>query len=1518
MSHRPGSSFVPSRFVLVLAVALAFSLAALPARAYEKRFTCGGDSDVLGPEEQWYMADVPYEESEDGAGFVGGDARSSGEPRHRFRGHVEPYHSCREGDFAYRFDVPPGDYRVTLGFAEFLVHGPGLRRFDILLEGETVETDLDVFEATGDMWEVLELRYLVHVEDGTLDVEFRPVEGAPFLSAIEVVDAAPEPGPPAPPAAPEVHEGIGAVLLHWAESPDTDLRGYRVYRADDPDGPFERIDTRTSLTPWFLDRDATDGELHWYRVTAVDLEGNESDPSPAVAAMPREEAEATLPVWHLTLDPDDLRELNSHVGSDDYVPACLEHDGITFDGSRTRYRGGIARKFAKKNWKVKLPGGEELDGRDTFNFNSDMWDAFLVRKRLAFRVHRDGGLVTPDVEPVDLFVNGEFHGVVQLVENVDEHFVENHDLDEGAELFKAEWDGNLSRRDDPTEYRRLYSQKNGTAEGYDRLQELIDAINGPQEDLADQIAEHVDLPEFIRYYAGLIFMSEWDSWNHNYYLLWEEDHPRWRFIPWDHDGSWGNSPWDPWSIYTLRAIDEGCMAHPGVGWNHLVDAYLRVWQFRKRHAQALRELMDADWSEDALAPLIDEYTSLVQHDGALDLRKYPWQDNGPLAAAAERLKRYVRERRAELLRQMETWEPSDEYFVYVNEYLVNNVTGHADEAGEHDPWIELYNAGPRDVDVSGMHLSDDPDQPEKWALPDGTVIPAGGFLLVWADGQPDQGPLHASFRLAGNEGKIVLSTRGTGEDNRIVQEATWHAAPADVARGMKDDGLYRWRWYVAPTPGESNAGGTINEPPRIRDTARRPPYPGPADDVLVTARVTDDGGLAAVTLRYRGQFAFWFDVEMFDDGAHGDGEAGDGVYGGTIPAQPAGIEVRYYVRAEDDRGLVTLDPPGGEDGAYSYRVGSPAPPLVINEFMAENESTIADEFGEYEDWVEIHNLGDADVDLTGMHLSDDPDVPNQWRFPVGTVIPAHGYLLVWCDNDIEQGPLHTNFKLSKKGETIGLYDTAERGYWAIDEHSFGKQKDDISEGRWPEGSDEWVAFPNPTPGAANQEPDWPPEIEDTARDPEEPAQHEDVVVTARVTDDHGLARVELYYDAGDGFVATPMHDDGEHGDGAAGDDVYGATIPGQPPGTNVRYYVEAEDTGGHVARDPEDAPDEAYSYRVGYDGPPLFVNEFLADNEDGIVDEAGEHEDWVELWNAGEEPVDLSGMYLTDDLAEPTKWRIPEGTVIEPGGFLLFWCDDDEDQGPLHTNFKLSKKGEEIGLFDTDENGNMQVDARVFGKQRTDVSEGRLPDGGAEWSHFSPPTPERTNALDGTVPGVTATPYNTVVDVTWKPHPDPSVTGYDVLGADSPDGPWEQLNDAPVAGPMLLFRDLGRENGRERWYRVRARAEDGRQSPGGDAVSATPQAGQTTPVTDLLVRREGNDVVLTWTEPTNDPALDRVEVFRDEAPLPDAEVDAGEHLYGEAAEPGRFVDTGAADPAGAPILYYEVRPVDADGLRATD
>ena len=136
----------------------------------------------------------------------------------------------------------------------------------------------------------------------------------------------------------------------------------------------------------------------------------------------------------------------------------------------------------------------------------------------------------------------------------------------------------------------------------------------------------------------------------------------------------------------------------------------------------------------------------------------------------------------------------------------------------------------------------------------------------------------------------------------------------------------------------------------------------------------------------------------------------------------------------------------------------------------------------------------------------------------------------------------------------------------------------------------------------------------------------------------------------------------------------------------------------------------------------------MADNTGFIADESGKYEDWIEIYNYGDEPVDIGGLYFTDDISIPKKYRIPPGndsTIIQPKSFILLWADDEWEEGIFHVEFKLSRKGEQVAIFDS--KGEMIIDSVSFNSQLPNKSWGRKSDNSTEWVEFDVPTPGKAN-----------------------------------------------------------------------------------------------------------------------------------------------------------------------------------------------
>lgn len=226
----------------------------------------------------------------------------------------------------------------------------------------------------------------------------------------------------------------------------------------------------------------------------------------------------------------------------------------------------------------------------------------------------------------------------------------------------------------------------------------------------------------------------------------------------------------------------------------------------------------------------------------------------------------------------------------------------------------------------------------------------------------------------------------------------------------------------------------------------------------------------------------------------------------------------------------------------------------------------------------------------------------------------------------------------------------------------------------------------------------------------------EILFEVQAFDDNQVAEVKLYLSKnGEPWDSVPISLDTDW----KGKYVYNVNQSGQ-----LEYYFEVTDDGGQSSYFPR--CQDGFLY-LGYQPVPgIVINEFLASNTNDLIDDYGENEDWIELYNISDETIDLSNLYLSDDVSNPNKWSLPN-VGLAPGEFEIIWADSDNGQGSLHTNFKLSKEGEFLGLFDSKENNYAPIDTFTFPSQDENKSYARLPNGVGDFTQSNYNTPGTNN-----------------------------------------------------------------------------------------------------------------------------------------------------------------------------------------------
>ena len=467
--------------------------------------------------------------------------------------------------------------------------------------------------------------------------------------------------------------------------------------------------------------------------------------------------------------------------------------------------------------------------------------------------------------------------------------------------------------------------------------------------------------------------------------------------------------------------------------------------------------------------------------------------------------------------------------------------------------------------------------------------------------------------------------------------------------------------------------------------------------------------------------------------------------------------------------------------------------LFINEIVASNNLDQMDEFFEFDDWMEIYNAGGI-LNLAGYYLSDDPLLLTKFQIPstnaaLTTALP-NSHIIFWCDNDdLTQGENHTNFTLKSGGETVFL--TAPDGLTIIDSVTYAPLASDISYGRTCDGCPNWQYFNNTTWDAANQE----------IINPNGELLFINEVQTLNTNTIHDL---EFEYDPwieiynpntfqvniggyviynGNLTYTIPTNNPIESiippggfrnlwfdNDLNQGVLHIGLDLPNQgtitmygPNGTSVvnqynynnipidQSWGRTTDGAANSIVFSQPTPTVTNSLFL-IAGENLFINEIMAKNLTTITDNFGEYEDWIEIYNPNDYPVNMSGYYMSDNPEVRNRWVIPssfpDSVTIPAQSWMLYYFDGDNNQGVLHADFSLSNGGEYAGLFSPD--GFSLIDEVQWGFVGADTSYGRQYDGDANWIQFLVSTPDASNGIN---PNGVDSPKNTEIQL----YPNPAI-----------------------------------------------------------------------------------------------------------------------------------------------------------------
>lgn len=779
---------------------VAATLATSSTDAGTARFNCGGDSLQVGS--VIYEADRTYTAA-NGAGSVGGTAYTTTlvENGGVMEGTDYPnlYLSARVGASEYCFDVPNGLYLLRLHFAELELHGPGFRKFSVIAEGKALLQDFEIF-AVAEKNYALTYQAAVAVTDRQLNVTLPASIGESSIAGIAVEPLVRDTAPPPTPSEVTAQGSYQRNIIRWPDVSAFDLAGYRVYRSDALPGPYVLLNPMPTSLSRYFDDDVVPGQVRYYCVAAMDVFGNQSSPSSPVAAKTRDRTQSYLPVYELTISPENLMMLQAEPFSDEYVTADFICNGILYPSIGVRYRGNISRTYNKKSWKLNFKKDKPFEGRDKLNQKAVAIDASLIRECLSTALLKNLATLSADCDFSHLQVNGEYRGVFARLENIDDEFLTARGLDPYGKLFEAE-DGANANFVILDDYSTSWKDQSKVEEGFQTLAQFIETINlTPDEEFDATISSLLNVDSYLDYYATMMLIADFDHTSHNYYVYQNSDSLIWELIPKDYDASF---------LQTNLRINYGTAAVPDLHgvYNMLTERLLAVPRFRQWYVNKMAELLYSDFTPETLNPVVDDYHGKIASDAVRDVFKINRELNGPFVLSADSLKSFIVQRNASIMPQLQKYSPGIAQPVMINEVMAKNDNGITDEAGEREDWLEIYNAGTRAYNLTGHYITNDPLNRTQWSFPNETTIPAGGHLLVWLDGDTAQGPLHALFDLREKGQAVALYSTGDGTGKpHLIDVIAFGPQNADVSYGRRSSGSALWCVQGTATPNGPNAG----------------------------------------------------------------------------------------------------------------------------------------------------------------------------------------------------------------------------------------------------------------------------------------------------------------------------------------------------------------------------------------------------------------------------------------------------------------------------------------------------------------------------------------------------------------------------------------------------------------------------------------------------------------------------------------------------------------------------------------
>ncbi|MBI3763380.1 MAG: CotH kinase family protein, partial [Chloroflexi bacterium] len=450
---------------------------------------------------------------------------------------------------------------------------------------------------------------------------------------------------------------------------------------------------------------------------------------------------------------------------------------------------------SKKSFRVNFPKGTDFGGRTEINLLASLADPTDLLEDFFYDVMAQTRVIAPFARKVELRVNGTYYGLMTDVESVSsKRFLQSHGIDPAATIYRTAGYFDFHMLSSQQDWAKAFDQDtNKKTPDLVPPIEFVKAINRtPPDQFASWLSARMDVDEYVNYLVGNALISNDYIQHSRSYLIYEPQRQFWTFVPWDLNNSamisW-NETWGAdivvkpaYAQFTPVPFTAFEFAYRPLGhddsprWGVLSTRVLQTPELRAKFIARLQEALNTTFTPDVMNPYIDKLYAQIEPSALAD----PYVNATLFKGGPAWLKQYVADRRQFLLSQIPALQALGHSGLTINEIGPS--------------FVELHNATSAPYDLSGFYMSNDLHVPQHYTFPKGTVIPAGGFLVV------KQVEVSASGGEAGLFKPTTLE-QGLAGDSGVIDLVYYGPLAAGTSYARTPAGSDTWAAQDSPTPG---------------------------------------------------------------------------------------------------------------------------------------------------------------------------------------------------------------------------------------------------------------------------------------------------------------------------------------------------------------------------------------------------------------------------------------------------------------------------------------------------------------------------------------------------------------------------------------------------------------------------------------------------------------------------------------------------------------------------------------------